>query len=127
MDRFTSEKGKTGGQQGDPLEMLVFILTTLHLWGCVLAKFQRLGRLRMEDGYIKTKLIVVLQVLVDLKHVRKEDFGLDLNVSKTSVLPKGVTQQVSFVTKTCRTIIDDVDKLDAIQDGFIHYQLLRFC
>ena len=81
----------------------------------------------MEDGYIKTKLIVVLQVLVDLKHVRKEDFGLDLNVSKTSVLPKGVTQQVSFVTKTCRTIIDDVDKLDAIQDGFIHYQLLRFC
>ncbi len=33
----------------------------------------------------------------------------------------------SFVTKTCRDIIDDVEKLDAIQDGFIHYQLLRFC
>ncbi len=26
----------------------------------------------------------------------------------------------------CRSIIDDVEKLDAIQDGFIHYQLLRF-
>ncbi len=33
----------------------------------------------------------------------------------------------SFVAKTCRGIIDDVEKLDAIQDGFIHYQLLRFC
>ncbi len=32
----------------------------------------------------------------------------------------------SFVAKTCRDIIDDVEKLDAIQDGFIHYQLLRF-
>ena len=33
----------------------------------------------------------------------------------------------NFVAKTCRSIIDDVEKLDAIQDGFIHYQLLRFC
>ena len=33
----------------------------------------------------------------------------------------------TFVAKTCRYIIDDVEKLDAIQDGFIHYQLLRFC
>jgi hypothetical protein len=31
------------------------------------------------------------------------------------------------VAKTCGDIIDDVEKLDAIQDGFIHYQLLRFC
>ena len=31
------------------------------------------------------------------------------------------------MAKTCRDIIDDVEKLDAIQDGFIHYQLLRFC
>ncbi len=32
-----------------------------------------------------------------------------------------------FVPKTCRDIIDDVEKLDSIQDGFIHYQFLRFC
>ena len=31
-----------------------------------------------------------------------------------------------FVVKTCRDIIEDVEKLDVIQDGFIHYQLLRF-
>ncbi len=33
----------------------------------------------------------------------------------------------NFVAKTCRSIIDDVEKLDTIQDGFIHYHLLRFC
>jgi hypothetical protein len=32
----------------------------------------------------------------------------------------------SFVAKTCRDIIDDVEKLDSIKDGFIHYQLFRF-
>jgi hypothetical protein len=33
----------------------------------------------------------------------------------------------SFVTTSCRDIIEDVEKLDAIQDGFIHFHLLRFC
>ncbi len=32
-----------------------------------------------------------------------------------------------FVTKKCRDIIDDVEKLDAIHDDFIHFQLIRFC
>ncbi len=32
-----------------------------------------------------------------------------------------------FVKDKCQAIMDDVDKLDNIQDGFIHYQLLRFC
>ncbi len=31
----------------------------------------------------------------------------------------------SFVAKTYRDIIDDVEKLDAIQDGFVHFQVLR--
>jgi hypothetical protein len=81
--------------------------------------------------------------LADLKVVFKADAGLELNVSKTSILPKGVTVQAVF--DMARTImqatptltyltnevlldsfIDDVEKLDVIQDGFIHYQLLRF-
>ena len=33
---------------------------------------------------------VALQVLADLKRVLKEDAGLELNLSKTNVLPKGV-------------------------------------
>ncbi len=32
-----------------------------------------------------------------------------------------------FVSKTCRDIIEDVEKLDTTVDGFIHFQLLRFC
>ncbi len=32
----------------------------------------------------------------------------------------------NFVTRTCRVIIDDDERLDSIQDGFIHYHLLRF-
>jgi hypothetical protein len=167
-------KGKTGGQQGDPLEMFIFNLTLHHLWGRVLAKFQEARAVaHADDGYIKGKLSVALQVLAELKRVLKEDAGLELNVSKTSILPKGTTQQAvfdvahsfiaaspaltqlsgdvslssfcpegfigigvpigtdafvqNFVAKTCRAIIDDVEKLDAIQDGFIHYQLLRFC
>jgi hypothetical protein len=33
----------------------------------------------------------------------------------------------NFVAKTCRDIVDDVEKLDDIQDGLIHFQLIRFC
>jgi hypothetical protein len=119
------------------------------------------------DGYIKVKLSVALQVLAQVQRVLKEDPDLELNVSKTSVLPKGVTQQAvfdadqkiihatpslhvlssfrpegfvgigvpigtdafvqNFVAKTCRAVIYDVKKLDSIQDGFVHYHLLRFC
>ncbi len=32
-----------------------------------------------------------------------------------------------FVDKTCTDIIEDVEKLDDIEDDFIHFQLLRFC
>ena len=167
-------KGKTGGQQGDPLEMLIFNLTIHHLWGRVLEKFQEARAVAYaDDGYIKGKLSVALQVLAELKRVLKEDAGLELNIAKTSILPKNTTQQTvfdvahsiiaaspaliqlsgdisresfcpegfigigvpigtdafvrSFVAKTCRDIIEDVEKLDAIQDGFIHFQLLRFC
>ena len=40
-----------------------------------------------DDGYIKTKLSVVIQVLAELKRILKEDTGLEVNVDKTSVLP----------------------------------------
>ena len=46
--------------------------------------------------YIKVKVSVALQVLAELKRVLKEDAGLELNVVKTSVLSKGVTQQAAF-------------------------------
>jgi hypothetical protein len=33
----------------------------------------------------------------------------------------------NFVPKACRSIIDDVEKLDTIKDDFIPYQHIRFC
>ena len=90
-------KGKTGGQQGNPLEMLIFNLTIHHLWGRVLAKFQEARAIAYaDDGYIKAKLSIALQVLTELKAVFKTDAGLELNVAKTSILPKGVTAQAAF-------------------------------
>ena len=53
-----------------------------------------------DDGYIKDKLSVTLQVLTNLKCVLKEDDGLDLHVVKTSVLPKVVSQQTVFDVAT---------------------------
>jgi hypothetical protein len=78
--------------------MLIFNLTIHHLWVRVLAKFQEARAIAYaDDGYIKAKLSISLQVLVDLKAVFKADAGLEINVSKTSILPpKGVTQQVAF-------------------------------
>ena len=40
---------------------------------------------------------------------------------------KPTTFVKKFVPKTWRDIIEDVEKPDDIQDGFIHYQILRFC
>ena len=154
--------------------MLIFYVSTLHLWGRTLAKYPQDRALAYaDDGYIKAKVRVTLQVLVDLKCVleRMLDFTstsqrhpssspkvslsrLRLIKLKTSPWTNphsrlrsvgmfhwlSFTRQVSltsmsgtdafvqnFVAKKCREIIDDVEKLDATPDGFIHYQLLRFC
>ena len=56
--------------------------------GRVLATFQEARAVAYaDDGYIKAILSVTLQVPGELKAVLKTDAGLDLNVSKTSILP----------------------------------------
>jgi len=72
--------------------------------GQVLAKFPEARAIAYaDDGYIKAKLSIALQVLAELKAVFKADAGLELNVSKTSILPKGVIAQAAF--DMVRTII----------------------
>jgi hypothetical protein len=52
-------KGKTGRQQGDPLEMLIFNLTIHNLWGRVLTNYPQVRPLAYADnGYIKTRMSV---------------------------------------------------------------------
>ena len=73
--------------------MLVFNLNIHHLWGRVLEKFPEARAVAYtDDGYIKGKLSVALQVLTQLKYVLKADTGLELNITKTSILPKETTQ-----------------------------------
>jgi hypothetical protein len=68
--------------------MLIFNLTFHHLWDRVLPKFQESRVIPYtDDGYMKAKLSIDLQVFPELKTVFKEDPGLELNVSKTSILP----------------------------------------
>jgi hypothetical protein len=47
-------KGKTGGQQGDPLEMLIFISTIHNLWERVLAKFQEAREIAYAEQTMDT-------------------------------------------------------------------------
>jgi hypothetical protein len=65
--------GKTGGQQGDPLEMIVFCISIHHLWGRTLAKYQQhaCAIAYADDGYIKAKLSVALKVLSDIQQVNQ--------------------------------------------------------
>jgi hypothetical protein len=49
------------------------------------------------------------------------------HVMKVCILPFNLALTHLSGDVSCRAIIDDVEKLDTIQDGFIHYQLLRFC
>ncbi len=152
----------------------MFCPTVHHLWGRTLAKHHQdaCAVAYADDGYIKAKLSVALEVLSHIKQVFKEDAGLALN-DKTKILVKGISEADAhaaaqcllladpslvhlspvlspasfevdcyiglgvpigtdaiiqhFVKDKCQAIMEDVDKLDNIQDGFIHYQLIRFC
>ncbi len=65
---------------------------------------------------------MALQVLAELKHVLKEDAVLELNVSKTSILPKGVTQQAAF--DVTHIIISNSPALTPLNADF---SLASFC
>jgi hypothetical protein len=98
--------------------MLIFNLTIHHLWGRVLAKFPEARAIAYaDDGYIKAKLSIALQVLAELKAVFKADAGLELNVSKTSILPKGTTAQAAF--DMAQTIMQATASLAHLRNDFL--------
>ena len=57
--------------------MIVFCLTIHHLWGRTLDKHNQdvCAVAYADDGYIKAKLSVALEVLSDIKHVLREDLS----------------------------------------------------
>ena len=170
--------GKTGGQQGDPLESCAYSLSTLPLIGSVMERHPTaVAAAVIDDLTIKGPLSEVLKIFSEIKHVLKEDAGLELAVRKTQILSKGMSLDQfkaraahiiqsdeslehlsplldseddhevftvegfkglgvpigisAFITKFIeKKVLDyahDVDKLDILQDGKIHFDLLKFC
>jgi hypothetical protein len=108
--------------------MLIFNLTIHHLWGRVLAKFQEVRAITYKTSILPKGVTdqvafdmaqTIMQATPTLTHLRN-------NVLLDSFCPEGFIGIVvpigtdafvrSFVAKTCRDIIDDVEKLDSIQD-----------
>jgi hypothetical protein len=86
--RFCFQRGKK--------KYIVFhrvCLSAHHLWGRTLNTHNQdaCAVAYADDGCIKAKLSIALEVLSDIKHVLKEDAGLALNFDKTKILVKGIS------------------------------------
>jgi hypothetical protein len=94
--------------------------------GRTLAKYLQARSLAYaDDAYINAKLSVALQVLADLKYVLEEDGDLELNVSKTVILPKGITQQTVF--DAALRIINSTPSLTALNGNDERAKIQSLC
>jgi hypothetical protein len=94
--------------------------------GGTLAKYLQARSLAYaDDAYINAKLSVALQVLADLKYVLEEDGDLELNVSKTVILPKGITQQTVF--DAALRIINSTPSLTALNGNDERAKIQSLC
>ena len=80
--------------------MIAFCLSIHHLWGRTLAKHYQdaCAVAYADDGHIKAKLSVALEVLSDIKHVLREDAGLDLNDKTKILVVKGISAAEAHTT-----------------------------
>ena len=59
--------GQTGGAQGDPLEMIAFCMTTLHIWGRIMGQhLEERAVAYTDDGYFVGRLSFALAILFNL-------------------------------------------------------------
>ena len=97
MYQALGKTGKAGGQEGDPLEMIIFCLSIHHLWGRTKHVYAQARAIAYaDDGHINAPPCVALRILADLKQLFKEDAGLELNMLKTQILVKGVSTDDGF-------------------------------
>ena len=95
--RYTDHKGTvhhiegtTGGQQGDPLEILRFCLTIHPIWGRVMARNpQARAVVFADDGFVYDSLTSVLHIWVQLSHAFKNDADLAMQLVKCRLLVQG--------------------------------------
>ena len=97
MYQALGKTGKAGGQEGDPLEMIIFCLSIHHLWGRTKHVYAQARAIAYaDDGHINAPLSVALRILADLTQVFKEVAGLELNMLKTQILAKDVSTDAAF-------------------------------
>ena len=78
-------QGSSGGQEGDPVEMIRFCPTIHPTWGLVIARHRQACAVAFsDDGYIDSEIKECLFILAELKQAFKEDCGLDLQLGSAS-------------------------------------------
>ena len=87
-------EGSTGGQQGDPLEMMRFCATIHPVWARVMARHPNARALAFaDDGFVRSSLLECLHILAELKSAFKEDLDLDICLPKCKIYIKGARLQ----------------------------------
>jgi hypothetical protein len=79
--------------------MIIFCLSIHHLWGRTMQSYTEDRAIAYADDgyiYISAPLSVALRILADLKQVFKDDAGLELNMLKTQLLVKGISNHDAY-------------------------------
>ena len=98
-NRYTDHHGRmhiidgvAGGQQGDPLEMMLFCMTVHAIWGRTLHRHSTArAAAYADDAYIYDTLHSALKVFVDIRQRLAEDADLHMNLSKCQIYIPGVS------------------------------------
>ena len=107
-------QGTSGGQQGDPLEMMRFCATIHPVWARVMGRFaEARGLAFADDGFVRASLFDCLHILAELKLAFKEDAGLDICLPKCKIYLNELG--LDEARDKVKTIIDE-HHLDSIRD-----------
>ena len=103
---------KTGGQQGDPFEMLAYAASVHPVLGSILAKFHddAAAAAYADDLYLTGKLRAILPLLAHLNEVVPADTGMSFNLEKIRILVKDLLP--ADVHNTAKSLIES--------DGSLH-------
>jgi hypothetical protein len=106
--------GTTGGQQGDPLEMLRFCVTTHPIWARIMNRSPTTqGAAFADDCFLMDTLPQVLRVAADSQKSFSADADLDLQPAKFNIHVKGVSHE--HARELIEKFIDSDDYLTCLR------------
>jgi hypothetical protein len=111
-------RGTTGGQQGDPLEMLSFCLTIHPIWGRVMSRHPNARAVAFaDDGFVHDTLQSDLHIWAELCYVFKEDARLVMQITKCKLFVQGAASLLDARTMV-RECIDSDPALSSLLEIF---------